>query len=46
MARFMKNISTIGGACVIFYIYNQLAGDAPPSLTDPLFDRAGRGATM
>jgi hypothetical protein len=46
MARFMKNISTIGGAWVIFYIYDQLVGDAPPSLTDPLFDRAGRGATM
>jgi uncharacterized membrane protein YphA (DoxX/SURF4 family) len=39
-AQFMKNIGLIGGALVIFYIYNQLQGDAPLSLTDPLFSRA------
>jgi hypothetical protein len=45
-ARFMKNISSVGGVFVIFCIYDQLAGDAPPSLTDPLLDRAGREATL
>ena len=39
MAHFMKNIAMVGGALVIFYVYNQLQGDAPLSLTDPLFNR-------
>jgi hypothetical protein len=39
MAHFMKNIAMAGGALVIFFTYNQLQGDAPLSITDPLFDR-------
>jgi putative oxidoreductase len=39
MAQFMKNVAMVGGALVIFYVYNQLQGDAPLSLTDPLFGR-------
>jgi uncharacterized membrane protein YphA (DoxX/SURF4 family) len=39
MAHFMKNVALAGGALVIFFAYNQLQGDAPLSLTDPLFDR-------
>lgn len=40
MAQFMKNVAMVGGALAIFYIYNQLQGEAPLSLTDPLFGRA------
>lgn len=40
MAQFMKNVAMFGGALVIFWAYNQLQGDAPLSLTDPIFDRA------
>lgn len=39
MAHFMKNAAMLGGALVIFYLYNQLQGDAGLSLTDPLFGR-------
>lgn len=39
MAQFMKNVAMLGGALVIFYLYNQLQGDAGLSLTDPLFNR-------
>jgi putative oxidoreductase len=39
MAHFMKNMAMLEGALVIFFIYNQLQGDAPLSLTDPLFGR-------
>ena len=39
MAQFMKNMSMVGGAIIIFWIYNQLQGEAPLSLTDPLLGR-------
>lgn len=39
MAHFMKNMAMLGGALVLFFVYNQLQGDAPLSLTDPLFGR-------
>lgn len=39
MAQFMKNLALLGGAIVIFYVYNQLQGDAGLSLTEPLFGR-------
>jgi putative oxidoreductase len=37
--NFLKNTALLGGALVIFYVYNQLQGDAGLSLTDPLFGR-------
>jgi putative oxidoreductase len=40
MAHFMKNLALLGGALVIFYLFNQLQGEAGLSITDPLFDRA------
>jgi putative oxidoreductase len=40
MAHFMKNMAILGAALVIFFVYNQMQGDAPLSLTDPLFGRA------
>ena len=39
MAHFLKNLAMAGGALVIFFTFNQLQGDAPLSITDPLFDR-------
>lgn len=39
MAQFVKNVSMAGGALIIFYIYNQLQGEAGLSITDPLFGR-------
>jgi putative oxidoreductase len=39
MAMFTKNFALAGGALVLFYVWNQLQGDAGLSLTDPLFDR-------
>jgi putative oxidoreductase len=38
--NFTKNVALIGGALILFYIYNQLQGDAGLSLTDPVFGRA------
>lgn len=40
MANFMKNTALLGGALVLFYVWNQLQGDAGLSITDPLFNRA------
>jgi uncharacterized membrane protein YphA (DoxX/SURF4 family) len=37
--NFMKNVAILGGALVLFYLWNQLQGDAGLSLTDPLFGR-------
>ena len=39
MAHFLKNISMVGGALVLFYVWNQLQNEAGLSITDPLFDR-------
>jgi putative oxidoreductase len=39
-AMFFKNAALLGGAIVIFYVFNQLQGEAGLSLTDPLFERA------
>jgi hypothetical protein len=39
MAHFMKNVAMLGGALVLFYVWNQLQGDAGLSITDPLFGR-------
>jgi putative oxidoreductase len=40
MVNFVKNVSMGGGALAIFYLYNQLQGEAGLSITDPLFSRA------
>jgi uncharacterized membrane protein YphA (DoxX/SURF4 family) len=40
MAMFMKNLSMLGAALIVFYLYNQLQGEAGLSITDPLFGRA------
>jgi uncharacterized membrane protein YphA (DoxX/SURF4 family) len=37
--NFLKNVSLLGGALVLFYVWNQLQGSAGLSLTDPLFGR-------
>ncbi len=34
-----KNFALFGAALVIFYVFNQLQGDAGLSLTDPLFGK-------
>jgi hypothetical protein len=39
MAMFTKNSALLGGALVVFYVWNQLQGDAGLSITDPLFSR-------
>ena len=39
MNHFMKNLAIIGGLILVFWTFNQLQGEAPVSLTDPLFDR-------
>jgi putative oxidoreductase len=37
--NFLKNVGLLGGALIIFYVYNQLQGEAGLSITDPLFGR-------
>jgi putative oxidoreductase len=37
--QFVKNLGLLAGALIIFYVYNQLQGEAGLSLTDPLFGR-------
>ena len=37
--NFLKNVALLGGALVLFYVWNQLQGSAGLSLTDPLFGR-------
>jgi putative oxidoreductase len=39
MAHFTKNFALAGGALVLFYVWNQLQGNAALSVTDPLFGR-------
>jgi uncharacterized membrane protein YphA (DoxX/SURF4 family) len=39
MSHFMKNLSLVGGALIIFWVFNQAQGDAPLSIGDPLFSR-------
>jgi putative oxidoreductase len=39
MVNFQKNFAMLGGALVLFYVWNQLQGDAGLSITDPLFGR-------
>lgn len=39
MTHFMKNMAMLGGALVLFYLWNQLQADAGLAVTDPLFDR-------
>lgn len=39
MAHFTKNAALIGGALILFYLFNQLQGEAGLTITDPLFDR-------
>jgi putative oxidoreductase len=39
IVNFQKNAAMLGGALVLFYLWNQLQGDAGLSLTDPLFGR-------
>jgi putative oxidoreductase len=39
MAMFEKNVALIGAALIVFWLYNQLQGEAPLSITDPLFGR-------
>jgi putative oxidoreductase len=38
MANFNKNAALLGAALVVFYVWNQLQGDAGLSITDPLFN--------
>jgi putative oxidoreductase len=40
VAMFTKNVSLIGAALIVFWLYNELQGEAPLSITDPLFGRA------
>jgi len=37
--NFNKNLALLGAALALFYLWNQLQGDAGLSLTDPLFNR-------
>lgn len=37
--NFLKNVSLLGAALVLFFVWNQLQGAAGLSLTDPLFGR-------
>ena len=37
--QFMKNLTTLGAALILFYLWNQLQGAAGLSLTGPLFGR-------
>jgi putative oxidoreductase len=39
MANFNKNLALLGAALALFYVWNQLQGDAGLSVTDPLFRR-------
>jgi putative oxidoreductase len=39
-AMFLKNVALLGGALVLFYLFNQLQGDAGLTITDPILDRA------
>jgi putative oxidoreductase len=39
MANFNKNLALLGAALALFYVWNQLQGDAGLSVTDPLFGR-------
>lgn len=39
MVNFQKNFAMLGGALILFYVWNQLQGDAGLSLTNPLFGR-------
>jgi putative oxidoreductase len=39
LVNFQKNTAMLGGALILFYVWNQLQGDAGLSLTDPLFGR-------
>jgi uncharacterized membrane protein YphA (DoxX/SURF4 family) len=39
MSQFQKNVALLGGALVIFYVFNQLQGAAGLTITDPLFGR-------
>jgi putative oxidoreductase len=39
LTNFQKNNGLLGGALVIFYVFNQLQGDAGLCLTDPLFGK-------
>jgi putative oxidoreductase len=34
---FWKNLAMIGGLLTVFWIFNQTQGDAPLTITDPLF---------
>lgn len=38
MAMFMKNLALLGGAIIVFWLYNQ-GQDVPASLTDAVFGR-------
>ena len=40
IGHFQKNIALAGAALLVFYVFNQLQGDAPMSLPNPLFERA------
>ena len=39
MSNFTKNFALLGAALALFYLWNQLQGDAGLSITDPLFGR-------
>ena len=37
--HWIKNVALVGAAAMLFFTFNQLQGEAPLSLTDPLFGR-------
>jgi uncharacterized membrane protein YphA (DoxX/SURF4 family) len=39
MVNFNKNFALLGAALALFYLWNQLQGEAGLSITDPLFGR-------
>ena len=39
MVNFNKNFALLGAALAVFYLWNQLQGEAGLSITDPLFGR-------
>lgn len=36
---FWKNLAMVGGFLVLFWVFNQTQGEAPLTITDPLFSR-------
>jgi putative oxidoreductase len=39
VAHFTKNMALLGGALIIFWLFNQIQGEVSLTITDPLFDK-------